>query len=62
MRFSEKIMTLRKRKGWSQEDFAKAAGKRKDVVRKWMSGHCNFSLRTVAFIEAVLGESILFVG
>ena len=57
-----RIGDILKRKGWSQEDFAKAAGKRKDVVRKWMSGHCNFSLRTVAFIEGVLGESILSVG
>ena len=31
-------------------------------MSKWMSGHCNFSLRTVAFIEGVLGESIVLVG
>ena len=49
-------------KGWSQEDFARAAGKKEAEISKWMSGHCNFSLRTVAFIERVLGESILFVG
>ena len=59
---TRRIHDILERKGWSHEDFAKAAGKRKDVVRKWMSGHCNFSLRTVAFIEGVLGESILFVG
>ena len=58
---ARRIHDILEAKCWSQEDFAKAAGKRKDVVRKWMSGHCNFSLRTVAFIEAVLGESIVLV-
>ena len=49
-------------KGWSQEDFAKAAGKKEADISKWMSGHYNFTIGTIAFIEGVLGESILFVG
>ena len=57
-----KIGYILERKGWSRADFAMAAGKRKDIVRKWMCGQYNFSLRTVAFIESVLGESILSVG
>ena len=57
-----KLCYILERKGWSQADFARAARKRKDVVRKWMPGQYNFSLRTVAFIESVLGESILSVG
>ena len=59
---AKRIHDILERKGWSQADFARAAAKRKDVVRKWMCGQYNFSLRTVAFIESVLGESILSVG
>ena len=59
---AKRIHDILERKCWSQADFAKVAGKRQDVVRKWMSGQYNFSLRTVAFIESVLGESILSVG
>ena len=57
-----RISDILETKGWSQEDFARAAGKKEVEISRWMSGHCNFSLRTVAFIEGVLGESILFVG
>ena len=57
-----RISDILEAKGWSQEDFARAAGKKEAEISKWMSGHCNFSLRTVAFIEGVLEESILFVG
>jgi ribosome-binding protein aMBF1 (putative translation factor) len=59
---AKRIHDILERKGWSQADFARAAGKKETEISKWMSGHCNFSLRTVAFIEVVLGESILFVG
>ena len=58
---ADRIYEILQRKGWSQDDFARAAGKRKDVIRKWLSGHCNFDLRTIAFIETVLGEGILSV-
>ena len=56
-----RISDILERKGWSQADFARAAGKKEAEINKWMSGHCNFSLRTVAFIEVVLGESIVLV-
>ena len=58
---AERIYEILQRKGWSQDDFARSAGKRKDVIRKWLSGHCNFDLMTIAFIETVLGEGILSV-
>ena len=48
-------------KGWSQADFAKAAGKKEAEISKWMSGQHNFTVRTIAFIETVLGEEILSV-
>ena len=43
-----RISDILEAKGWSQEDFARAAGKKEAEISKWMSGHCNFSLRTVA--------------
>ena len=59
---AKRINDILERKGWLQADFARAAGKKEAEISKWMSAHCNFSLRTVALIEGVLGESILFVG
>lgn len=49
------------RKGWSQADFARNAGKKEAEISKWMSGQHNFTIRTIAFIENVLGEEILSV-
>ena len=43
------------RKGWSQADFARNAGKKETEISKWMSGQHNFTIRTIAFIENVLG-------
>ena len=49
------------RKGWSQADFARNAGKKEAEISKWMSGQHNFTIRTIAFIENLLGEEILSV-
>ncbi len=38
MRFSEKIMTLRKRKGWSQEELANQLDVSRQAIYKWESG------------------------
>ena len=58
---STRIGDILQRKGWSQADFAKAAGKKEAEISKWMSGQQNFTIRTIAFIETVLGEEILQV-
>lgn len=58
---ADRIYEVLKRKGWSQADFARAAGKKEAEISKWMSGQHNFTIRTVAFIETVLGERILAV-
>lgn len=58
---AKRIYDILNRKGWSQADFARAAGKKEAEISKWMSGQHNFTIRTVAFIETVLGEKILAV-
>ena len=38
MKFSDKIMTLRKRKGWSQEELANQLDVSRQAIYKWESG------------------------
>jgi transcriptional regulator with XRE-family HTH domain len=49
------------RRGWSKTDFAAAMGKKNAEISKWMSGQHNFTIATIAKIEAVLGEDIISV-
>ena len=58
---ARRIGDILQRKGWSQADFAEAAGEKGAEISKWMSGQQNFTIRTIAFIETVLGEEILQV-
>ena len=58
---ANRIEKILERKGWSQADFARAAGKKEAEISKWMSGQHNFTIRTIAKIENVLGDKILHV-
>lgn len=49
------------RKGWSQADFAKIIGKKESEISRWLGGGHNFTIATIAKIEAALGEDILSV-
>ena len=40
---------------------AKATGKKNTEISKWLSGQHNFTIATIARIEAALGEDILSV-
>ena len=40
MKFSDKIMTLRKRKGWSQEELANQLDVSRQAIYKWEKGMC----------------------
>jgi transcriptional regulator with XRE-family HTH domain len=42
-----------------QKDLAKMLGKSESEISKWMTGTHNFTLKTIAKIEAVLGETII---
>lgn len=56
-----RIDEILKRKGWTQADLAKAMGKKEPEISKWMGGGHNFTINTIAKIEAVLGEEILTI-
>lgn len=55
------ICEILERKGWNKTDFAIAMGKKNAEISKWMSGQHNFTISTIAKIEAVLGEDIISV-
>jgi len=57
--FVDRIHQILKEKGLEQKDLAKALGKSESEISKWMTGTHNFTFKTAARIEAVLGESIL---
>jgi len=57
--FVDRIHQILLYQGKEQKDLAKALGKSESEISKWMSGTHNFTFKTAAKIEAVLGESLL---
>ena len=57
----DRIQTILQRKGMKQRDLALALGKSESEVSKWLAGEHNFTLCSIAKLEAVLGEEILTV-
>ena len=55
----DRIHQILKNNGVSQKELAKSLGKQESEVSKWMTGTHNFTIKTLAKIEAVLGESII---
>jgi len=56
---SNRIQFLMDQNSMEQKDLAKALGKNESEISKWMSGSHNFTLKTVARIEEVLGDKLL---
>lgn len=56
-----RILEIIENRKMSQADFAKAMGKKESEISKWLGGGHNFTIGTIARIEAVLGEDILSV-
>ncbi|RPI16399.1 MAG: XRE family transcriptional regulator [Ignavibacteriae bacterium] len=50
-----------KQKNLTLKDLADKLGKKESEISKWMYGNHNFSIKTIAKIEAALGEDILIV-
>lgn len=48
-------------KQMTQKDLAERLGKKPSEISKWLSGTHNLTLRTIAKLESVLGETILAV-
>lgn len=53
------IHELLRKKGLSQKEFAKKMEKSESEISKWLCTGHNFTLKSIAKIEAVLGESVL---
>jgi len=56
---SKRIQFLLDKKSMDQKELAKALGKNESEISKWMSGSHNFTLKTVARIEEILGDKLL---
>src|SRR4051812_22029183 len=56
-----KIEQARKNKGWTQKELAVKLGKHPSEVNKWMKGEQNFTLRSLARLQAEFGETLLEV-
>ncbi len=53
------IFNILEEKGLLQKDLASMLGKTEAEISKWLSGNHNMTLRTLAKIEAILGETIV---
>lgn len=56
-----KIHSILERQGKTQRDLSSMLGKSESEISKWMRGTHNFTLKSLAKIESVLGEKILSV-
>ena len=61
MEIAARIDHLLRQKGWTGADLARAFDKSPSEISRWLSGTHNFTLETIAKLEAVLGEPILRV-
>ena len=57
----DRIDEIMKRKDISQRQLAEMLNKSESEVSKWMRGTHNFTLKTIAKLETILGESIFAI-
>jgi transcriptional regulator with XRE-family HTH domain len=55
-----RITQLMEVKGYSQRDLAERMNKRPSEINKWLKGYHNLTLKTIAKLEAELGEPIIY--
>lgn len=58
---SNRIQFLLDKNSMDQKDLAKALKKNESEISKWLSGSHNFTLKTIAKIEDVLGDKLIGV-
>lgn len=56
-----RVHDLLKEKGLRQKDLAKMMDKNESEISRWLNGKHNLTLRSIAKLEAELGETILYV-
>ena len=55
------INSIMKERGLTQKDLADKMGKQASEIHKWLHGGHNFTLRSIAKLEAELGQPLLTV-
>ena len=56
-----KVNQIMNEKGYTQKDLADKLGKSPSEIHKWLSGEHNFTLKSLAKLQAELGETFLHV-
>jgi transcriptional regulator with XRE-family HTH domain len=56
-----RINSLLKDKGYTQKDLAEKLDKKPSEISKWLKGEHNFTLRSLAKLEAELGSPLFYV-
>lgn len=56
-----RINSLLKEKGYLQKDLAEKLNKKPSEISKWLNGEHNFTLRSLAKLEAELGAPLFYV-
>lgn len=56
-----RINDLLKKKGYTQKDLAVKMNKKPSEINKWLKGTHNLTLKTLAKLEAELGEPIILI-
>ena len=58
-KLADRVNEILQKQGKSQRDFATALGKNESEISKWLSGEHNLTLRSLAKMQAELGESLI---
>lgn len=58
--FAYQVSSYLKKNNLTQKDLAKLLGKEESEISKWLSGDHNFTLRSIAKIEAALDKQLIF--
>lgn len=56
-----RINQILQAKGYTQKDLAERMGKKPSEINKWLKGNHNWTLMTLAKLEAELGEPIIHI-
>ncbi|MNY08984.1 helix-turn-helix protein [compost metagenome] len=56
-----RINQLLEKKGYTQKDLAEKMNKKPSEINKWLKGTHNLTLKTLAKLEAELGEPIISI-
>lgn len=56
-----RINAILQKKGLTQKELAERMKKKPSEINKWLKGNHNLTLKTIAKLEAELGEPIIYV-